>query len=128
MRAIGWIIAVPIAASLAACSRGPRLVGTYQGLQDIPIRPGTDPVVATQIRTLKIIAMTDGKAYLSDAGTPVEGELQYGSNSVTFVPESINNVSIDRQSDDVRKRFTVVLKPLPDGGWDVNGVELKRKP
>jgi hypothetical protein len=112
---------------VTGCALQERLNGSYEGFRDVRVNPGTDPYVARQLARVLLIARIDGTASLSDQGIAVEGHIEYGGRSATFIPESIAGVSMDFQKPELRTQFTVPLVPLKDGTWLYGGeVKLTR--
>jgi hypothetical protein len=91
--------------------------GTYEGTRQLQVRPGTDPAVAKQLATVRVVAKEDGAATLEDGGVAAEGNLDPGMDGVTFLPQRIAGVSVDFQPPELVRRFTIKLTPQKDGSW-----------
>ena len=113
---------------LGTCTMRERMLGTYEGYRDVKVNPGTDPIVADQLRQVRIVAKVDGTATLSDQGMGVNGRIEYGQTTATFIPEKIADIKIEYEPPELEKQYTVTLKPEPDGTWLYAGsVKLSKK-
>ena len=59
-------------ALLVGCSGAALPTGTFRGERSLPIRPGTDPVIAAQMRRVVLTVNADGTATLEDGGLPYD--------------------------------------------------------
>lgn len=98
-----------------------RLSGTYVGTSPVQVKPGTDPFIAKQLSTIKLIIKTDQLAYLSVAGIPVTGHIEYASKQATFVPDAVADTPIARVAPEMKRLYTVTLTPVGETDWLYNG-------
>ncbi len=113
--------------SITGCEIPQRLNGTYEGFRELQLRPGTDPVIARQLRLVRLTAKENGSALLSDQGMALEGAIDYGSKSAQFVPTRIAGISVNVQNAALVQRYTATLMPQKDGSWLYQGtVRLKK--
>ena len=98
-----------------------RLNGTYVGYRSVKVAPGTDRFVTHTLSMVKLVANVDGTAFVSDQGIPLEGHIEYGGNSATFVPEKIAGVRTELENERHVKDYTIELKPIGKGDWLYKG-------
>jgi hypothetical protein len=116
--AVGLFLAATFS---CGCGISQRLNGTYEGFRDIAVAPGTEPIIAQQLRMVRITAREDGHASLVDRGMAFEGTVDYLSSAAKFVPNRIAGTSINTQDPALVDKYTITLVPQKDGSWLYDG-------
>lgn len=83
--------------TLFGCSSAPLPVGTFRGEHNIAVNPGTDPVVARQLRRVVLTLTEDGKVNLEDGGLPIEGLASRQGDKVGIEVLAVSGVNVARQ-------------------------------
>jgi hypothetical protein len=98
--------------------------GTYEGHRDIPYG-GSNTIIKDQLNTVTLTVRADGTADLSDSGIPIQGHIDYGSDSATFIPQTtVMGRPVDPETE---KNFTVPLKPSGTSDWLYGNLLLKKR-
>ena len=71
--------------------------GTYRGEHPLAVTPGTDPVVAAQMRRVVLTLQPDGSARLEDGGFPWEGRVSRQGGRLRFEVVAVLGRNVDRQ-------------------------------
>lgn len=110
--------------ALVGCGSKPVPIGTFRGERKIEVNPGTDPVVAAQLRRVVLKIDDSGNATLKDGGIPWEGHVTRNGDALDFEVLALSGVNIAKQATDLPR--TLTFRVLPDGGIDYGGVRLAR--
>jgi hypothetical protein len=110
---------------LIACGEGAVPIGTFRGERPVEVNPGTDPIVAMQLRRLQITLDAEGNATLEDGGIPSEGRASRRGDTLTVDLLAVSGINIDRQPADFPRSRT--LRVVDERTLELDGVRLVRR-
>ena len=113
-------------ALLVGCGSGPLPTGTFRGERSAPVRPGTDPVVAAQLRRVVLTIDPDGTATLEDGGMPYDLKATRSGDRLSLEVRAIANKNASRQFPGVP--LTATFDILADGTLRSGDLVLRPSP
>ena len=111
---------------LSGCGGAPPPPGVYRGERPLTTAPGTDPVVAAQMRRIVLTIGDGGKTTLEDGGIPWEGLLTRHGDRLDFEVLAVAGVNVAKQAADLPRRLE--LRVLDDGALEYANVRLRKTP
>ncbi|RYG23720.1 hypothetical protein EON82_13145 [bacterium] len=106
-------IGVSISAALLclfACGGGPLPTGTFRGEHSLEVKPGTDPVIANQLRRVVVTIAEDGKATIENGGLPMEGLASRRGDTLAIEVLAVSGINIEKQPPEVPRRLELKIE------------------